>query len=64
MFLRTKRTGRREYLLLVENHWDQGLVRQRTLHNFGPRELVDPKEVRRIPARMHGNAYLDPDTEN
>jgi transposase len=35
MFLRVQRNGDREYLLLAENHWADGKVRQRVLHRLG-----------------------------
>jgi len=35
MFVRTKRRGERTYLMIVENRWGEGKVRQRVLHNLG-----------------------------
>jgi len=35
MFLRVQKTGGRQYLLLVENQWVEGKVRQRVLHRLG-----------------------------
>ena len=35
MFLRVQKTGGRQYLLLVENRWVEGKVKQRVLHRLG-----------------------------
>ena len=35
MFLRVQRNGDREYLLIVENQWQDGKVRQHVLHRLG-----------------------------
>ena len=35
MFVRTKRRGERTYLMIVENQWVEGKVRQKVLHNLG-----------------------------
>jgi hypothetical protein len=40
MFLRVQKTGGRQYLLLVENQWVEGKVRQRVLHRLGRLEQL------------------------
>ena len=35
MFLRVQKTGGRQYLMIVENQWVDGKVRQRVLHRLG-----------------------------
>ena len=35
MFFRQKRSGKRVYLQIVENHWDQGRSKQRVIATVG-----------------------------
>ena len=58
MFLRTKRVGGREYLMLVENYRIEGRVRQRVLRSFGRQDQVDLAHVRETLSKMPGMAFL------
>ncbi|HUT24571.1 MAG TPA: hypothetical protein VM492_09535 [Sumerlaeia bacterium] len=40
MFVRTKRRGERTYLMIVENNWVDGKVRQKVLHNLGRLDVL------------------------
>jgi len=40
MFVRVQRSGRRTYLLIVENEWAGGKVRQKVLHRLGRLDIL------------------------
>jgi len=40
MFVRTQKSGRRTYLLVVENEWVDGKVKQKVLHRLGRLDLL------------------------
>jgi len=40
MFVRTKQRGERTYLMIVENKWVAGKVRQKVLHNLGRLDVL------------------------
>ncbi len=45
MFFRTKKSGPRSYLQLVENHWQDGRPRQRVLATLGRLEELQERDV-------------------
>ena len=50
MFTRIKKVKNsrgelREYLLLVENHWDKGKVRQKTIANLGRLDIIKKTQM-------------------
>ncbi|RLC79316.1 MAG: hypothetical protein DRI61_08185 [Chloroflexi bacterium] len=40
MFVRTQKSGRRTYLLVVENEWVDGKVKQKVLHRLGRLDVL------------------------
>ena len=58
MFLRVKRSKKHAYLVLVENFYDEGRVRQRTIHHFGRLDRTNPLIVRQILSKYPGFRYL------
>ena len=40
MFVRTQRNGERTYLLVVENEWVDGKVKQKVLHRLGRLDIL------------------------
>ncbi len=40
MFVRAQRSGKRTYLLVVENEWAAGKVRQKVLHRLGRLDIL------------------------
>jgi len=40
MFVRAQRSGKRTYLLIVENEWAGGKVRQKVLHRLGRLDIL------------------------
>jgi len=40
MFVRTKKRGERTYLMIVENRWVDGKVKQKVLHNLGRLDVL------------------------
>src|ERR1700682_456094 len=54
MFFRTKKSGPRTYLQIVENHWEEGRPRQRVLATLG--RLDDLKERGAVDGLLHSGA--------
>jgi len=50
MFVRTQRNGRRTYLLVVENEWVDGQVKQKVLHRLGRLDIL--QETGKLDALM------------
>jgi len=40
MFVRTQKSGQRTYLLVVENEWVNGKVKQKVLHRLGRLDVL------------------------
>ena len=40
MFVRAQKSGKRTYLLIVENEWAGGKVRQKVLHRLGRLDIL------------------------
>ena len=40
MFVRTQKSGKRTYLLIVENEWVDGKVKQKVLHRLGRLDVL------------------------
>jgi hypothetical protein len=50
MFIRAQKSGKRTYLLVVENEWAAGKVRQKVLHRLGRLDIL--QETGRLDALM------------
>ena len=50
MFIRAQKSGKRTYLLVVENEWTGGKVRQRVLHRLGRLDIL--QETGKLDALM------------
>jgi hypothetical protein len=54
MFFRTKKSGPRTYLQVVENHWEDGRSRQRVLATLG--RLDDLQQRGAVDGLLHAGA--------
>ena len=43
MFVRTQKSGQRTYLLVVENEWVDGKVKQKVLHRLGRLDVLQER---------------------
>ena len=50
MFIRAQKSGKRTYLLIVENEWAEGKVRQKVLHRLGRLDIL--QETGKLDALM------------
>ena len=57
MFFRTKTSGPRTYLQVVENRWEGGRSRQRVVATLGRLDQLQRQRPTRCPARSPGPAW-------